>query len=79
LKNISPNNLIPQLIALLDRLDMLAQQAADKGDAKQESYYYGVMFGLSLARVDLAQIVDEAKRARPTHEDTDQTTKTRLP
>jgi hypothetical protein len=62
LKNISPNDLIPQLTALLARLDDLAQQAADKGDAKQESYYYGVMFGLSLARVDLAKIIAEAKQ-----------------
>jgi hypothetical protein len=72
-------DLLPQLTALLDRLDTLAQQAADKGDAQQENYYYGVMFGLSLARVDLAQLDDEAKRARPTPEDTDQTTKTGLP
>jgi hypothetical protein len=52
-----PADLIAHLIALLARLDELAQQAADKGDAQSESYYYGVMFSVEIAQDDLAQII----------------------
>jgi hypothetical protein len=57
-----PDDLLPQLIALLTRLDTLAQQAADKGDAQRERFYYGVMFGIETARDELARIVADAKQ-----------------
>jgi hypothetical protein len=48
------------LTALHTRLDLLAQQAADKGDAERKRYYYGVMFGVEIARDALVKIVTEA-------------------
>jgi hypothetical protein len=44
----------------------LAPQAVDKGDAQRERYYYGVMFGVEIARDELTQIVAEVMQAQVT-------------
>jgi hypothetical protein len=57
-------NLLPQLAALLARLDAAAVAAGQQGEAQQNPYYCGVMIGLEIACDELAQIVDEALHAQ---------------
>jgi hypothetical protein len=57
-------DLLPQLTALLGRLDEAAVAAAQQGDAQQNPYYCGLMIGLEIACDELAQLVDEALHAQ---------------
>jgi hypothetical protein len=57
-------DLLAHLTALHTRLDLLAKQAIEKGDAQHDRYYYGVLFGIEIARDDLAKIIDEAQQAQ---------------